>query len=195
MTSKPERKRLIVAISGASGAVYGKTLLTILQDKKIETHLIVSEVGQGILEYETGTTQEEIRGLATYWYDIRDLEAPISSGSFHTDGMVIIPCSMRTLAAISHGYSDNLLTRAADVTLKERRSLIVVPREMPLSIIHLENMLCLARAGAIIIPAMPGFYMLPQTIEDMVRHVVGKVLDALRIEHALYKRWRNEQPS
>jgi len=178
-----------VAISGASGVVYGKRLLEMLQDKKVETHLIVSKAAEKVIEHELEITKEDIEKLAVHSYDIDNLSAPTVSGSFKTDGMIIIPCSMKTLAGIAHGYSDNLTLRTADVTLKEKRKLILVPRETPLNVIHLRNMLELAQQGVTIIPAMPAYYHKPQNIGNIIDYVVGKVLDCLGIEHALFKRW------
>ena len=181
--------RLIVAITGASGAVYGKRLLDVLKGKGVETHLIVSRVGEKIIKYEVGVTREELGRLASYVYDDDCFSAPIASGSFITDGMVIVPCSMKTVAGVAHGYSENLILRAADVTLKERRKLILVPRETPLNVVHLRNLLELAMQGVVIIPAMPAFYYRPKKIDDLVDFIVGKVLDSLGIEHNLFKRW------
>jgi len=184
-----ESLRLIIAITGASGVVYGQRLLTVLREKKVETHLIISKAAEQLIKHELKTTKKRLEALASHVYDAEDLTAPIMSGSFKTDGMVIIPCTMKTLAGIAHGYSDNLILRAADVTLKERRRLILVPRETPLNAVHLRNMVELARLGAVIVPAMPAFYHKPQKIEDLVDFVVGKVLDILGVEHKLFKRW------
>jgi len=181
--------RLIVAITGASGVVYGQRLLTVLRQRKVETHLIISRAAEKLIQHELKTTKKHLEALASRVYDADDLMAPITSGSFKTDGMVIVPCTMKTLAGIAHGYSDNLILRAADVTLKERRKLVLVPRETPLSVVHLRNMLELAKLGAIIIPAMPAFYHNPKKIEDLVDFVVGKVLDIFEIEHKLFRRW------
>lgn len=182
-------KQIILAISGASGSVYGVRLLQALKASKVVVHLIISPTAAINLRLETGMSPDDLARLADHTYAANDLAAPISSGSFPIDGMVVAPCSTKTLAAIAHGYSDNLITRAADVALKEKRPLILVPRETPLSQIHLENMLTLARAGAIVLPASPGFYHSPKTIDDLVDHIVGKIMDALHIEHSLYKRW------
>lgn len=182
--------RLIVAITGASGVIYGKRLLEVLQERKAETHLIISKAAENVVEHELGTTaRREFEELASNVYDVNDLNAPIVSGSFKTDGMIVIPCSMKTLAGIAHGYSENLILRAADVTLKEKRKLILVPRETPLSMIHLGNMLDLASQGVSVLPAMPAYYHKPEKIEDLVDFVVGKALDLLGIEHELFKRW------
>jgi 4-hydroxy-3-polyprenylbenzoate decarboxylase len=182
--------RLIVAITGASGVIYGKRLLKVLREKNVETHLIISKAAEKVIEYELGMAKEDLEKLADHAYDVDDWSSPVVSGSFKTDGMIIIPCSMKTLAGIAHGYSDNLVLRAADVTLKEKRRLILVPRETPLNVVHLRNMLVLAKQGAVIVPAMPAYYHKPKDIDDQVDFVVGKVLDLLEIKHTLYKRWR-----
>jgi len=184
--------RLIVAITGASGVIYGKRLLEVLREKGVETHLIVSKVGKKIIEHELGITESELEKLANHIYEEEDLAAPLASGTFLTDGMIIIPCSTKTLAGIVHGYSENLILRAAEVALKERRKLILVPRETPLSVVHLRNLLELAIQGVVIIPAMPAFYHKPKDIDGLVDFVVGKVLDSLGITHELFKRWTNE---
>ena len=184
--------KLIIGISGASGVIYGVRFLEVLNTKNIESHLVFTPMAEKILEQETDFKKQKLIELATYHYKISDLSAPISSGSLLTQGMVIIPCSMKTLAGIACGYSDNLLLRAADVTLKEKRTLIIVPRETPLRKVHLENMLRLANEGASIVPAMPGFYYHPKTLDDAINHIVGKVLDILRIDNDLYQRWHKE---
>jgi len=181
--------RIIVGISGGSGAIYGVALLKILQEMGVETHLVVSTMGEYVVEHECGVNLEELKSLASYYYDNKDLAAPISSGSFKTDGMIIIPSSMKTVAAVANGFSDSLLTRAADVIIKERRKLVIVPRETPLSTIHLENMLKLAKMGVTILPASPGFYNHPESISDIVSSIVGRSLDQLGIEHNLINRW------
>ncbi len=181
--------RLVVAITGASGVVYAKRLLEVLRQKRLETDLIVSRAAEKLFEHELGLTKKDLEKLATRSYDIDDLSAPLMSGSFKTDGMVIIPCSMKTLAGIVHGFADNLILRAADVTLKEKRPLVVVPRETPISVIHLRNMLQAAKVGVFVVPAMPAFYHKPKNIDDLVDFVVGRVLDCLGIEHRLFKRW------
>jgi len=181
--------RLIVAITGASGVIYGKRFLEALKEKNVETHLIISKAGEKMLQYELGVARRDLERLASHVYDEDLLTAPIASGSFITDGMAIIPCSMKTVAGIAHGYSENLILRAADVTLKEKRKLVIVPRETPLNAIHLRNLLELAMQGVAVIPAMPAFYHKPEKIEDLVDFIVGKVLDTLGIEHNLFKRW------
>lgn len=181
--------RLVVGISGSSGVIYGVRFLEVLQELKVESHLVMSPAAKETLVLETDRKVKQVEALATKVYPFGDVAAALSSGSFRTDGMVIIPCSMKTLAGIASGYSGNLLLRAADVTLKERRRLVLVPRETPLSTIHIENMLRAANAGAIVVPAMPAFYDRPKTIDDIVDHLVGKVLDVLGIEHNLFRRW------
>jgi len=181
--------RLIVAITGASGVVYGKRLLEVLKEKRVETHLIVSKAAEKVIEHELEMTKKDMERLASHVYSVDDLSAPLMSGSFQTDGMIIIPCTMKTLAGIASGYSDNLILRAADVALKERRKLIVVPRETPLSVVHLRSMLEVAKLGIFVVPAMPAYYHKPKRIDDLVDFVVGKVLDCLGLEHKLFKRW------
>jgi len=181
---------LIVAITGASGVVHGKRLLEVLREKNVETHLIISKAAEKVIELELEMTKEDVQKLADHAYDMNDWNSPVLSGSFKTDGMIIIPCSMKTLAGIAHGYSDNLVLRAADVTLKEKRRLILVPRETPLNVVHLLNMLSLAQQGVVIVPAMPAYYHKPKDVDDLVDFVVGKVLDLLGLEHTLYKRWQ-----
>lgn len=180
---------LIVGISGATGSIYGIRLLQVLLKKGVNTHLIITPTSKRILVEETSYGVEEVEALASFVYDERDLGAPISSGSFKTDGMVVIPCSMKTLSAIAHSYNANLLTRAADVTLKERRRLVLVVRETPLHSGHLELMLRATHAGAIIVPPVPAFYYRPRTLEDLVDHTVGKILDLFGIDHELFERW------
>jgi len=182
--------KLIVAITGASGVIYAKRLLEALRGSDVETHLVISRNAEKIIEHELGVTKKEIENLASHIYDVDDWESPITSGSFRLDGMVIVPCSMKTLAGIAHGYSDNVILRAADVMLKEGRKLILVPRETPLNVVHLRNMLWLAKQGVHMVPAMPAFYHKPKSIEDLVNYIVGKVLDILGIEHTLYRRWK-----
>ncbi len=181
--------RLVVAITGASGIVYGKRLLEELKNRKIETHLIVSKVAEEVIEHELGLNKKDLEKLANHVYDVDELTAPLMSGSFKTDGMVIIPCSMKTLAGITHGFADNLILRAADVALKEKRPLIVVPRETPLNTVHLRNMLTAAELGVFVVPAMPAFYHKPEKIDDLIDFVVGRVLDCFDIEHKLFKRY------
>lgn len=182
--------RLVVGMTGATGAVLGVRLLTELRGhQEVETHLVLSRWARATVELETGLTSREVAALADVTYAPDDQSAAISSGSFRTDGMVIVPCSMKTLAGIRAGYAEGLVARAADVTLKERRRLVLVPRETPLSEIHLENMLALARMGAAIVPPMPAFYNHPGTVDDIVDHVVARVLDQFGIEVAGARRW------
>lgn len=180
---------MIVAITGGSCTIYAVALLKALSCLNIETHLVVSKMGAYNLKHECDMDQIALSDLVAKVYDNQDLSAAIASGSFKTDGMVVIPCSMNTLGAIASGTSQNLIHRAADVVIKERRPLVVVPREMPLSPIHLENMLKLARIGVTVMPAAPGFYHQPETIEDLVCILVGRLLDQLGIENTLFKRW------
>ncbi|MBM4330664.1 MAG: UbiX family flavin prenyltransferase [Deltaproteobacteria bacterium] len=182
-------KPLIIAMTGATGAIYGIRLLQVLREKSVETHLVISNWAEKTIALETDYSPAEVRKLASKCYAADDLSAPISSGSFPTAGMVIIPCSMKTLAAVVHGMSINLIIRAADVMLKEKRKLILVPRESPLNLIHLKNLVSAAEAGAIILPPMAAFYFKPKSISDLVEHLVGKVLDLLGTEHNLFPRW------
>jgi len=187
-----KKKRIIVAISGATGSIYGIRLLEALRLKNdVEIHLIISHWAEENIKIETNYTVEEVRALAHYNYYNNEMGARISSGSFRASGMVVIPCSMKTLSAISCGFSENLIARAADVMLKEHRSLIIVPRETPLNAIHLENMLKLAHMGVSIMPPMPSFYHKPKSIEDLLNHFTGRVLDLLGIEHEMQGRWND----
>jgi 4-hydroxy-3-polyprenylbenzoate decarboxylase len=182
-------KRLIVGMSGASAAIYGIRLLEVLRETDVETHLVITSAARKIILMETDFQVEEVEGMADHVYDIDDIGAAIASGSFKTDGMVIIPCSMKSLSAIANSYSANLLLRAADVTLKERRRLVAVVRETPLHKGHLRLMLRLTDMGAIIFPPLPAFYQRPRTVEDIVDHTVGRVLDLFGIDHTLFERW------
>lgn len=186
---KVNKMRLVVGISGATGSIYGIRLLEVLKKKEIETHLILSSTAKEIIPEETPYSVEKVKALASNVYENEDLHAPISSGSFLTDGMIILPCSMKTLSGIAHSYNENLMLRAADVTLKERRRLILAVRETPLHQGHLELMLQATRLGAILLPPMPAFYFQPKSIDDLIHHTIGKILDLLGIEHSLYKRW------
>ena len=191
----------VVAISGASGAAYGVTLLEYLLHEKHKVYLTLSQEARFIIKDEMGLDwgshfaetadilKKRYSGFELVYCDERDMTAPIASGSVPVQGMIIAPCSMKTLAGIAHGFSSNLIERAADVSLKERRPLVIIPRETPLSQIHLRNMLTLAEMGALLLPAMPAFYNHPKSIDDMVRFIVGRALDALKIENRLYTRW------
>jgi len=184
--------RIIVAITGATGAIYGVRLLERLGEAGVETHLVLSRWGARTLLHETPYTRKQVEALATVSHPPGDMGAAISSGSFRTDGMVIAPCSAKTLAAIATGVSENLVHRAADVVLKERRRLVLVAREAPLSEIHLENMLKLARMGAVVLPPLPAFYHHPRTIDDIVDHTVARVLDQFGLELRGAPRWAGE---
>lgn len=181
--------RIIVGITGATGAVYAITLLGALRQAGVETHLVVSRWGQKTLELECGIRAEQMEGLASTVYGEYAMDARILSGSFQTDGMVIVPCSMKTLVFVGNAMDVNLICRAAGVTLKEHRKLVVVPRETPLNLPHLENMLKIAKAGAVVLPPMPAFYHSPKTIQDLVNHTVGRILDQFGIDADLTKRW------
>ncbi|HEU4351390.1 MAG TPA: UbiX family flavin prenyltransferase [Burkholderiales bacterium] len=182
-------RRIIVGITGATGAVFGIRVLEALKTAQIETHLVLSKWGQQTVEHETGLTLAELQERAAVMHGTGNMAATISSGSFRTEGMIIAPCSMRTAAAIAHGAGDNLVHRAADVVLKEGRRLVLVPRESPLSEVHLENLLKLARMRACILPPMPAFYNHPASLDDMVNHVVARVLDQFGIEASFARRW------
>jgi polyprenyl P-hydroxybenzoate/phenylacrylic acid decarboxylase-like protein len=181
---------LIIGITGASGVIYGIRLLEVLSaNKAVETHLIISKVGEEIIRHETDWELERVKALADVCYDINDIGARLASGSFKRDGMIIAPCSMKTLSALANSYTDNLITRAADTALKERKRLVLLARETPLHLGHLRNMVKLTEMGAIVLPPIPAFYHKPETIRDLVDHTVGKVLDVFDIEHELFKRW------
>jgi 4-hydroxy-3-polyprenylbenzoate decarboxylase len=181
--------RIVVGITGATGTIFGVRVLKALKDFGVETHLVISQWGARTLAHETSYTTDDVKSLATYSYAASDQGAPISSGSLITDGMIVAPCSMRTLAAIAHGQGDNLIHRAADVVLKERRKLLVIVREAPLSEIHLENMLKLSRMGVVIFPPVPAFYNQPETIDDIVNHIVTRALDQFGIHLDMTTRW------
>jgi 4-hydroxy-3-polyprenylbenzoate decarboxylase len=180
---------IIVGISGASGVQYGIRLLEVLANKGIKTHLVLTEAAKQIIEIETDYLPVEVEKLATWTYSQKDFSAPIASGSYKTSGMIIAPCSMKTLGAVANGISDSLITRAADVCLKEERKLILMTRETPLNLIHIENMLKAKRAGASILPACPGFYSRPKTLDDIIDTMAGRALDLLGIENDIYLRW------
>jgi 4-hydroxy-3-polyprenylbenzoate decarboxylase len=191
-TKKP-LMRLVVGMTGATGAAIGIRLLEVLRALNVETHLVLSTWAKATIAMETDNTVRQVQALATRCYGHQEQAAAISSGSFRTDGMIIAPCSMKTLAAIRIGYGEGLIPRAADVTLKERRRLVLVPRETPLSEIHLDNMLALARMGTVMVPPMPAFYNRPAGMSDIVDHIVARVLDQFGLDADLTKRW--EGPS
>lgn len=176
--------KIVIGITGASGALYGIRLLQVLKE---ETFLVVSQHGKEVISYETEYTLDDLN--PTYYYPDHDLDAPLSSGSFLFDAMVVVPCSLSTVSKIATGIADTLITRCASVALKEQRRLIVVPRETPVNTVQLKNMMELSLQGAVVLPAMPGFYHHPQSVEDMVDFMVGKILDQLHIDHDLYTRW------
>jgi 4-hydroxy-3-polyprenylbenzoate decarboxylase len=182
-------RRLIVGLTGATGAILGVRLLEALKDCEVESHLIISKWAQRTIEHETPYTVKQVRALASVYHNSANMAAELSSGSFLTEGMVVIPCSMRTLGSIASGYGEHLVHRAADVVLKERRRLVLVVRESPLSELHLENMLKLAHMGVTIIPPMPAFYNHPKSINDIVDHIVSRVLDQFGIAAPFAKRW------
>jgi len=182
--------KILIGITGATGAIFGIRLLEVLSGiKAIETHLIVSLSGEQTIGFETAYKMDAIRAMASRWYRVDDIGACVASGSFRHDGMIIAPCSMKTLAALAHSYADNLLTRAADVTLKERRKLLLLVRETPLHLVHLKNMVTVTEMGGIIMPPVPAFYHGPESIRDIIDHTIGKALDLFDIEHDLFKRW------
>jgi 4-hydroxy-3-polyprenylbenzoate decarboxylase len=184
--------KLIIGMTGATGSIYGVRLLERLRASGVETHLVISKWGVRTLLHETPYSKEHVESLADATYAPADMGAAISSGSFQADGMIVAPCSVKTLAAIAHGFGDNLVHRAADVTLKERRRLVLSVREAPLSDIHLENMLKLSRMGTIILPPMPAFYNHPRTIDDIVEHTVARMLDQFGLEVPGAVRWTGE---
>jgi flavin prenyltransferase len=185
-------RHLIVGISGATGVIYGIRILEFLrQDKDVFTHLVLSKPAERIISEETSWRVADVKALAGEVHPIHDIGASISSGSFRTLGMIILPCSMRTASAIACGVTDNLMTRAADVVLKERRLLVLGVRESPLHLGHLRSLTALAEMGAIVAPPVPAFYSLPQTLEDIIRHTIGRILDLFDIQNDLVRRWGN----
>lgn len=181
---------LIVAITGATGVIYGIRLLEVLSSmREVETHLIISEAGEVNIKYETNRSLDEIRSLASFSYDVGDIGARLSSGSFKRDGMIIAPCTIKTMSALANSYTENLIIRAGDVTLKERKKLVLLVRETPLHLGHIRNMERLSEIGAIIMPPVPAFYHRPKTIQDIIDHMVGKTLDIFDIKHNLFERW------
>lgn len=194
--SAQPKQRLIIAITGATGSVYGVRLLQVLQaNPDVETHLLISEAGVLNLHQELDMKRKDVEAFADVVHHVRDVGASIASGSFQSDGMVIAPCSMKTLASVAHGMSDNLITRAADVVLKERRRLILMVRETPFNLAHLRNMTAVTEMGGIIFPPLPGFYHRPQSIQEMVDHTVGRVLDMFALPHELTPRWQGLKDS
>ena len=194
-TPPPMPRRLIIAITGATGSIYGIRLLQVLRDVPgIETHLMLSEAGVLNLHQELDMNRKDAEAFADVVHNVRDIGASIASGSFQSDGMIVAPCSMKTLAAVAHGLSDNLITRAADVVLKERRRLVLMVRETPFNLAHLRNMTAVTEMGGIIFPPLPGFYQRPQSIIEMVDHTVGRVLDLYGVVHSLTPRWSGIRP-
>ncbi|MYN05996.1 UbiX family flavin prenyltransferase [Pseudoduganella aquatica] len=184
------RRRLVIAITGATGAVYGVRLLQVLKElPQVESHLVVSDAAVLTLHQETGLQRKEVEALADVVHKQHNIGASIASGSFQSDGMIVAPCSMKTLASVAHGLSDNLIARAADVVLKERRRLVLMVRETPFNLAHLRNMTAVTEMGGIIFPPLPSFYHQPQSIADMVDHTVARVLDLFGLEHQLAPRW------
>lgn len=183
------RRRMIIAMTGATGSILGIQTLIALRQLNVETHLIISKWAEATIKYETDYTVANVRALADHVYNSSDMAAPISSGSFHVDGMIIVPCSVKSLAVISTGVCDDLISRAADVMLKERRRLVLAVRETPLSAIHLQNMTTVTNAGAIVFPPVPAFYVKPSSISDLVDHSVGRMLDLFGLDTAHFERW------
>ena len=181
--------RIVIGIAGASGVTYGVRLLSLLKETDYETHLIISEAGKVNIEIETDYKADEIEAMADYTYDHKNVAASLASGSFLTRGMVVVPCTIKTLSGIANSYTENLLVRAADVSLKEKRKLVLVVRETPLHKGHLRLMTQAADMGAHILPPVPSFYHMPKTIDDIIDQTIGKIFDYLEIEHNLFKRW------
>lgn len=189
MSERPSHLPVVVAMTGATGAIYGIRLLEVLRELEMETHLVVSRWAEATIKTETDRRVDDVRALASVVYDEDDLAAPPASSGFVTAGMVVAPCSMRTLAAVANGLSDNLVQRAAAVHLQEGRRLVLLARESPLSVIHLENMLRVAKAGAVVAPPVPAFYAKLHSLDEMVDHTVGRALDQLGVEHQRIRRW------
>jgi flavin prenyltransferase len=185
-------KRIVVGISGASGVIYGVRMLDLLRKTEYETHLILSEAGKKNVEIETGLKAQDVEAMADYTYNPKDVGASIASGSFLTEAMVVVPCTIKSLSGIANSYNENLLVRAADVTLKEKRKLVLVVRETPLHKGHLRLMTMAADMGAHILPPVPSFYHHPKTIEDIIDQTIGKIFDYLQIQHDLFQRWGEE---
>ena len=190
MNQRPQR--VIVGISGASGVIYGVRALELLKAAGVETHLVISKAAEMTLAYESELSPKELRGLADHYHPATDIGASISSGSFHTSGMLIAPCSIRTMSEIATGVTSSLMSRAADVVLKERRRLVLAVRETPLHTGHLRTMLQLSEMGAVICPVVPAFYNKPKTLDDIINHTVGRLLDLFEIEVGAVRRWKDE---
>lgn len=186
--------KLVVGISGATGAIYGIRVLQALKACQVETHLVLSDSAKRTIDAETNFSVKEVEKLADYVHDNRDIGASIASGSFKTDGMIIAPCAIKSLSALANSYNDSLLIRAADVMLKEKRKLVVIPRETPLHVGHLKLMTAVAEMGAVILPPMPAFYIMPKTLDDIINQTVGKALDQFDIDHHLFRRWIGGDP-
>lgn len=184
--------KLVVGISGATGAIYGIRVLQALKTCQVETHLVMSDSAKRTIAAETNFSVKEVEKLADNVHDNRDIGASIASGSFKTDGMIIAPCAIKSLSALANSYNDSLLIRAADVMLKEKRKLVIIPRETPLHIGHLKLMVTVAEMGAVLLPPMPAFYIMPKTLDDIINQTVGKTLDQFDIEHHLFRRWQGE---
>jgi len=187
--------RIVIGITGASGVIYGVRMVRLLRDTDYETHLIISEAGILNIEIETGYRAEKVAAMADYTYDNVNVSASLASGSFLTQGMVVVPCTIKTLSGIANSYTENLLVRAADVTLKEKRKLVLVVRETPLHKGHLRLMTMAADLGAHILPPIPSFYHMPKTIDDIIDQTIGKIFDYLGIEHELFRRWKGYEPA
>ena len=189
MNEPPANRRVLVAMTGATGAIYGVRLLEVLRELGVETHLVVTRWAEATIKTETDRRVDDVLALASVVHDEDDLAAPPARSDFLTAGMIVAPCSMRTLAAVANGLSDNLVQRAAEVHLQEERTLVLLARESPLSVIHLDNMLRAAKAGAVVAPPVPAFYAKLRSLDDMVDHTVGRALDQLGVEHAGIRRW------
>lgn len=190
---KAKAMRLVVGMSGASGAIYGLRILEVLRDAGVETHLVMSDSAKRTIVYETDRTIDDVKQLASHVHDLNDVGACISSGSFRHDGMVIAPCSIKTLSALAHSFNTNLLIRAADVTLKERRKLVLMVRETPLHLGHLRLMTQVTETGAVVLPPLPAFYHRPKTLDDIIDQSVNKALDQLGVEAELFQRWSGNE--
>ena len=185
--------KIVVGMSGASGSIYGVRMLEVLQQAGVETHLVMSDAAKRTIVYETGRTIADVKQLATHVHELSDIGACISSGSFRLDGMVIAPCSIKTLSALANSFNANLLIRSADVTLKERRKLVLMVRETPLHLGHLRLMTQVTETGAVILPPMPAFYHLPKTLDDIINQSVNKALDQFGVDVTLFKRWTGNE--